>query len=252
MENPWAIVHAVTQHEVALMMVETGLQEELPYECPSPSDHHSDDQFTTCSASITHSYESTAIIDPSKKKDDLPSTAIEEGSPGIETEGEFTSPSPSIVPPNRSTDVLGPVEKSESLLKDNHPTTKPSPKVHPYGDMHGLNPLEGDAIHPTHIRPTPLHQKLRQFPAPLHSNECDTPPSSTRAHRRHMGVNLDDPTYQNAPQIPDYPNDPDRTGMSCTSVYLGLHQFSPHTNWPGVIPRYTEIYMTEGWHVFAC
>ncbi len=49
MENPRAIVHAETQHEVALMTEETGLLEELPYECPSPCDHHSDDQLATCS-----------------------------------------------------------------------------------------------------------------------------------------------------------------------------------------------------------
>ncbi len=135
MENPRAIVHAVTQLEVALMMEETGLLEELPYECPSPSDHNSDDQFTTCSVSITYSYEGTAIIDPSKKKDDFPPTATEEGSPVVETEGQVTQPSPSIVP---LTDVLGPVEKSKSLQKDNHRTTESSPKVNPYGDMHGL------------------------------------------------------------------------------------------------------------------
>ncbi len=45
LENPRANVRAETQHEVALMTVETGLLEELPYECPSSSDHHSDDQF---------------------------------------------------------------------------------------------------------------------------------------------------------------------------------------------------------------
>ncbi len=43
MENPREIVHAETQHEMALVTVETGLLEELPYEYPSPSDHHSDD-----------------------------------------------------------------------------------------------------------------------------------------------------------------------------------------------------------------
>ncbi len=64
MENPRAIVHAETEHEVALMAGETGLLEELPYECLSASDHHRDDQFATCSVSVTCSYEGTAIIEP--------------------------------------------------------------------------------------------------------------------------------------------------------------------------------------------
>ncbi len=65
MENPQAIVHAEIQHEASLVTEDTALLEELPYECPSPSDHHSDAQFATCFVSITYSYEGTAFIDPS-------------------------------------------------------------------------------------------------------------------------------------------------------------------------------------------
>ncbi len=83
MENTRAIVHAATQHEAALMTEETGLLEELPYECPSPSDHHSDAQFATCSVSITYPYEGTAIIAPSKKNN-CPPASTREGSP-VET-----------------------------------------------------------------------------------------------------------------------------------------------------------------------
>ncbi len=191
------IVHAETQHEVALMAGETGLLEELPYECLSPSDHHSDDQLATCSVSVTCSYKGTAIIDPSKKNN-FPPTAPGEESPFFETEFQVT-PTSSIVPPNQCMNVLGPVEKSDHLQKDVHPTPKPSPKVHPYGDIHGCNPLEGDAVHLRYFRHTPLHQKIIPFPAPFHSNGCDTSPSSTRAHIRHMGVNLDEPSYQNVP-----------------------------------------------------
>ncbi len=145
------------------MKEETGLLEELPYECPSPSDHHSDDQFATCSVSITYSYEGTAIIDPSKKNN-FPPTATGEGSP-VETEFQVT-PTSSIVPPNRCMNVLGPAEKSDHLQNYVHPTSKPSPKVHPYGDIDALNPLEGDAVHPRHIQPTPSHQKPIPLPAP--------------------------------------------------------------------------------------
>ncbi len=162
MEKPRAIVYAETQHETALMMEETGLLEKLSYGCPSPSDHHSDGQFATCSVSITYSYESTAIIDPSKKKDDFPPT----------------------VPPDRCMNVLGPAEKSDRLQKDVHPITKPFPKVHPYGDIDGINPLEGDAVHPRHIQPTPSHLKPIPLPAPSQRNSCVSPSSTTRAHRR--------------------------------------------------------------------
>ncbi len=136
MENLRAIVHAETQHEAALITEKTGLLEELPNECPSPSDHHSDDQFATCSVSITYSYEGTAIIDPSRKNN-FPPTATGEESP-IETEFQVT-PTSSIVHPNRCMNVLGPAEKSGHLQNDVYPTTKPSPKAYLYRDIGGLN-----------------------------------------------------------------------------------------------------------------
>ncbi len=222
MENPREIVHAETQHEMALMTEETGLLEELPYECPSPCGHPSDAQFATCSVSITYSYGGTAIIDPSKKNN-FPPTATGEGSP-VETEFQVT-PTSSIVLPNRCMNVLGPAEKSDHLQNDVHPTTS-SPKVHKYGDINDLNPLEGDAVHPRHIRLTLFYLKPIPFHAPSRRNACDTPPSRTRARRRYRG----DPTHQNALQAPDCPNNPDRIGMPCINVYLSLHQFSPHTD----------------------
>ncbi len=85
MENSRQIVHLEAPRGAALMSEETGLQEELPSECPYPSDHHNDDPFATCSVSITYSYE-------------------------------------------------GPAEKIDHLHNDVHSMTKPSPKVHPYGD----------------------------------------------------------------------------------------------------------------------
>ncbi len=136
MENPRAIVHTGTQHKVALMTEEMGLLEELPYECPTSSDHHNEDQFATCSVYITYSYEGTAIIDP-YKKNNFPPTATEKGST-IETEFQVT-PKSSIVPPNGCMNVLGPAEKGH-LQNDVHPTNKPPPKVHPYGDIDDLNP----------------------------------------------------------------------------------------------------------------
>ncbi len=42
-EKPRALVHAAIQHEVALVVEKTGLPEELPYECLSPSVHQCDD-----------------------------------------------------------------------------------------------------------------------------------------------------------------------------------------------------------------
>ncbi len=69
----------------------------------------------------TYSYESTAIIDPSRKND-FPPTANEEGSLVVETEGQVTPASLSIVPHNRCTDSLGAAEKKDIL-----PITKLSP-----------------------------------------------------------------------------------------------------------------------------
>ncbi len=122
-----------------LVTEETGLLEEPPYECLSPADNQCDDTFATCSVSVTYCYEVAGTLDPSKKKDSPP-TATRKGSPVVETEGQVTPLSRSIVPPNRRTDVLGPAEKSDPLKKDIHPTTNPSPKVHPYGAKDALNP----------------------------------------------------------------------------------------------------------------
>ncbi len=64
MENPWALVHVETQHEVALVTEETGLLEETPYENLSLSEHQYDDQFAACFVSVTYTYEGTVIFDP--------------------------------------------------------------------------------------------------------------------------------------------------------------------------------------------
>ncbi len=58
MENPRALVHAETQHEVALATGETGLLEEPPYEWLSSLQRQYDYQFATCSIAVTYSYES--------------------------------------------------------------------------------------------------------------------------------------------------------------------------------------------------
>ncbi len=105
MEKPQALVHAETQHEVALVAEETGLQDEPPNECLSPSVHHCDDQFATYSVPVTYSYESTIVIDPSEQNA-FPQTAAEEPSVVDESEMQATPTSPSTVPANRDTTVL--------------------------------------------------------------------------------------------------------------------------------------------------
>ncbi len=145
MENPRALVYAEFQHKVALVTKETGMLEEPPYEClPHPYTSVMTMQLATCSVSVSYSPESAAIIVPSKQNN-FPQTAAGEESPVVETEGQVTPTSPSIVPPYRGMDI--PLR-----------TTKPFPKVHPYGDIDALNPFEGDAIHPRYIQPTPSHQ----------------------------------------------------------------------------------------------
>ncbi len=74
--------------------------------------------------------------------------------------------SPSIVLPNRGTDVLGVSEMSIPHQKDSLPTAKPPQIVHPYCDIHVLIPLEGNAAH--------ILQKQISYPALYYSNGCDT------------------------------------------------------------------------------
>ncbi len=62
MENPRALVHAETQHEVALVTEGTGLLEETPYENLFLSEHQYDDRFAASSVSVTYSYEGTVIF----------------------------------------------------------------------------------------------------------------------------------------------------------------------------------------------
>ncbi len=99
-EEPRTLVHAETQQEVSQVAEETGLLEELPYESLSPSVHQSDDQFDTCSISVTYSYEVNNTVDLSKKNATA-QTAVIEASGVVETERQVTTIYPPIFPPNR-------------------------------------------------------------------------------------------------------------------------------------------------------
>ncbi len=166
MAHPRTLVYAEAQEEAARMIEETGLLENQPYECLSPSDCQWDDQFATCSVSVTYSYEKTILIDQSEQNA-FPQTAAGEASSVVETKGQVTLTSPSIVPPNRDTGVLGPAERSHSLQKNILPITKPPPLVHFYEDNDVLNPFEGSAAYPRHILLTP--SPLKPIPS---TREC--------------------------------------------------------------------------------
>ncbi len=99
-EKPRALVHAKTQQEVAQVAEETGLLEEPPYECLSPSVHQCDDQIATCSISDPYIYEINNTIGLSEKNASA-QTAVIEASGVVETERQVTTTYPSIVPPNR-------------------------------------------------------------------------------------------------------------------------------------------------------
>ncbi len=101
-EKPPALVHSETQHEVDQVAEETGLLEEPPYECLTPSVHQRDDQFATCSISVPYFYEINNTIHLSKKNASA-QTAVIEASGVVETERQVTTTYPPIVPPNRVT-----------------------------------------------------------------------------------------------------------------------------------------------------
>ncbi len=61
-EKPRVPVQAKIQHEMALVAEETGLLEETPNEWLSSSVQQCDDQFATCSVSMTYFCGSTNII----------------------------------------------------------------------------------------------------------------------------------------------------------------------------------------------
>ncbi len=110
-EKPWALLHAETQHEVALVTEEMGLLEEPPCDCLSPSVHPCGDQFATCSVPVTYSYESTDGIDLSEQNA-LAQTASGETSVVNEAQRQATPASSSMVLPKRGLDVLDPEMKS--------------------------------------------------------------------------------------------------------------------------------------------
>ncbi len=245
MPYPQALVYAEAREESTRVMEETGPIENQPYECLSPSEHQWDDQFATCSISVTYSYESTILIDQSEQNA-FPQTAAGEASSVVETESQLTLTSPSIVPPNRDTDVRGPAERNHSLQKNILPTTKGPPLVHFYEDKDALNPFEGSAAHPRHILLTPSPLKLipskreyfsitpshnRPIPCPGLSPHSHNHAKFTRFHAHaqqpifiHLGL-----IHRNVfSLIPDRPNNRYRKWISCRSVCVGLHQFSPH------------------------
>ncbi len=67
---------------------------------------------------MTHSYESTNVIDPSEQNA-FPQTTAEEASMVDETERQATPTSPSTLPANRGADVLETAEKREQHSFDN-------------------------------------------------------------------------------------------------------------------------------------
>ncbi len=86
---------AVSSEE--LVTEETRMLEDPSYECLPSSVHQCDDQFAMCSVSVTHSYESTIVIDLSEQTA-LAQTAAGEASVVHVTERQVTPTVPSIVP----------------------------------------------------------------------------------------------------------------------------------------------------------
>ncbi len=62
MTSPRTLMHAETRDKTALVTEETGLLEELTYECLSPLEGI-EEKLTTCSISTTNSYECTILVE---------------------------------------------------------------------------------------------------------------------------------------------------------------------------------------------
>ncbi len=115
---------------VAIVTEITRRLEELPYERLLPSEHQCDDQFAMCTVSVIHSYESSNIIALSEENA-FAQTAARETSVVVETERQATRISPSVVRPNRGTDVLDPTAKSKPHQNGLSSDSKPFPNSSP-------------------------------------------------------------------------------------------------------------------------
>ncbi len=65
MTSPQTLMHAETRDKSALVTKETGLLEELTYECLS-SLEDIEEKLTTCSVSTTNSYKCTILVESFK------------------------------------------------------------------------------------------------------------------------------------------------------------------------------------------
>ncbi len=154
LSHPRALVYAEAREEAARVIEKTGLLEDQPYECRFPSAHQWDDQFVTCTVSLTYSYESTILIDQSEQNT-FPKTGAGEASLVVETEGQVTlnlslhcSPYPRHrCPWSTRKEPLPP----EGLSSDN--------KASSTSALLRTHPFEVSAAHPRHILPTPSHLK---------------------------------------------------------------------------------------------
>ncbi len=111
----------------------------MSYEWLSPSEHQCDEQFTACSVSVTYSYETTDITDPSEENPFLQTTA---GNAPVVVDTRRS---------NRGMGVQDPAEKRTPHQKDFLPTTNPSAIVQPNGFVNNLNPLEVSISHQGHF-----------------------------------------------------------------------------------------------------
>ncbi len=64
MSHPWTLVYVELREEVVLATGEMTLLEEPIVEHLSLTEHQFGEQFTTCSVSVSCSYENTTLLDP--------------------------------------------------------------------------------------------------------------------------------------------------------------------------------------------
>ncbi len=189
MTSPQMLMHAEIQNQTTLVTEETGLLEDPTYECLSQLENQCEEKLTTCSVSTKNSYECTILTETFKPSAFL-ATVTGDTMVAFATDHHFDRQ----VMTGECSPILRTFRIRDSLvsLRENTSTIKLS------------------------------HNK----PCPGLSPHCQNNVALTRFHLH--GQRVVSTCRNGLSHLHDCLNSRTRSWISCTSVYLGLHQFSPH------------------------
>ncbi len=188
-------MHAETRDETTLVTEETGLLEDLTYECLSPLENQCDKELTSCFVSTTNSYECTILIEPFNASAFL-ETVTGDAMMAFGIDHHF----------------------------DRQVMTESLPILQTYGIRDSLVSLREKTSTREGFPLKLCHNKPRPGLSPQSQNNV----AFTRLHVH--GQQLISIRRNGSSHLHVCLNSRSRSWISCTSVYLGLHQFSPHMN----------------------